>query len=203
MQPLVATYRILDVKSAPYSFVYATSAGKNALKYFPPPVDYRYRAVANGEEYEFIAHKGDYYECLRPASKLHWGCEGPVNMGDMGYGGLATIGSYDVEPDYLGFFTSSPSRVTNRVVNGFQLACIRVSQRGFPTETWCITSRGVLGYVLGLPGFKRIELTSLSYRVPKEEYLLPAKPTRWTSFVAAKLCEFGPPGWANPGSYTC
>lgn len=203
MQPLVATYRILDAKSAPYSFVYATSAGKNALKNFPPPVDYRYRAVANGEEYEFIAHKGDDYECLTPATKLHWGCEGPINTDGMGYGGLATIVSYDVEPDYLLFFTPSASRVTRRVVNGFQLVCIRIRQGDSPMETWCITSRGVLGYVVGVPGFKRIELMSLSYKVPKDEFSLPATPTRWTSFVATKLCEFGPPGWANPGTYAC
>lgn len=203
MQPLVATYKVLDAKSAPYSFVYATSAGRNALRNFPPPVDYRYEAAADGQEYEFISNNGDYYECLTPTTKFHWSCNGPVNMARVGDGGLATIGSYDVEPDYLLFFSPSATRVTRRVVNGFQSACIRFMPADQPMETWCITNRGVLAYVLGTRGFKHIELMSLSYKLPKDEFSLPAKPAKWTSFVAAKLCQLGPPGWANPGAYTC
>lgn len=204
---LVATYKVLDTTTPPYSFTFTTVPTKRAITTFPPAARYKYETVAYGYEYEFISigtAETTFDECLTKTTVVHWRCFGPVNMQMCGSGCLATIGSYDVEADYLLYFVPlppNPSSVFSRVVNGFRLSCIRFGTE--PSQVWCLTDRGVLGYVIGTEGFLHIELVKLSYAVPEGTFSLPSKPTRWNGFVGRTICAFAPPGWASPGMDTC
>ena len=84
--------------------------------------------------------------------------------------------------DYLGP-PGGPAPITTRDVNGFRLSCISYTEKvAIAVQTWCITGRGVLGYIAGAGFLRGIELVSLSFTVPKDEFSLPSKPTRWHGF---------------------
>jgi len=201
--PLVATYRFVGAKSAPLTFVYATVPGKGVLSYFPPHAEYLYQAEADGLLYEFISNHSGYFECLRQVAKLDWTCHGPIPLGDPGLGVPATVGAYDVGVDLLDYLGPplGPDPLTTRVVNGFPLSCVSYTQGKYPdTWTWCITKEGVLGYLSGPSFLRGIELVRLAFQVPKNEFSLPAKASKWREFEAQKVQAFDPPGLVSPGA---
>ena len=191
---LVATYRLVGSKSAPWTFTYATLP----VKAGPPPSGfYKYEATADGQEYEFISNRSGDFECLTRTAAVHWSCDGPIPGAFFGNGVIATVTSYDVEWDYIHFLNppSQGSTLRMRTVDGLKMSCLSYRPEGPPTWTWCITQRGVLGFVTG-PGFlRRIELVSLSFGVPRDEFSLPAKPTKWHGFEDRRNGAFSPPGF--------
>ena len=200
--PLVATYRFVGAKTAPLTFVYATVPGKGVLTSFPPPADYLYQAVADGLRYEFIANRSGYFECLTSLAKPRWSCRGPIPLGAPGLGVTAAAGAYDVEPDLLDYLGPplGPDPLTTRVVNGFRLTCVSYTVGKYPdTWTWCATDKGVLGYLSGPSFLRGIELVRLSFEVPKNEFSLPATPTKWHEFESQKVRAFLPPGLQSLG----
>lgn len=203
LQPLIATYRLSGTGGGSSIFVYATVPRRGALSYFPPPASYKYETVADGLRYEFVSNSSGYFECLTKLAENDWTCRGPISPGAGGVGGSATIGSYDVEPDltdYLGP-PGGPAPITTRDVNGFRLSCISYTEKvTIAVQTWCITGRGVLGYIAGAGFLRGIELVSLSFTVPKDEFSLPSKPTRWHGFEDKTVQAFAPPGFAFSGT---
>jgi hypothetical protein len=201
--PLVATYRFVGAKSAPLTFVFATVPDKNVLSSFPPRAEYLYQVEADGLRYEFISNQSGYFECLAQVARLDWTCRGPIPLGDPGLGDPATVGAYDVGVDLLDYLGPplGPDPLTTRVMNGFSLSCVSYTQGKYPnTWTWCITKEGVIGYLSGPSFLRGIELVRVAFQVPKNEFSLPAKPTKWRAFEAQKVDAFLPPGLVSIGA---
>ena len=165
LQPLIATYRLSGPGEASRLRLRDRCRAWRCSQLLPATANYKYETVADGLRYEFVANSSGYFECLTKLAENDWTCRGPISPGDGGVGGSATIGSYDVEPDltdYLGP-PGGPAPITTRDVNGFRLSCISYTEKvTIAVQTWCITGRGVLGYIAGAGFLRGIELVSLS-----------------------------------------
>jgi hypothetical protein len=176
-EAFVATYRFLDTKRAPLTFVYTSNGGGfgSVYTYEVSAGGTRFRAVHLAISQNFT----NFYECLQHGAGP-WSCYGPDPS--QGNGGIFEVQSFDVAPDYLLLFhpPADESAITTRQIGPFKSTCLTYTFEGPKSRgTWCITSAGILDYFAGLYLYQAIELVSVSMGAQPSAFELPAPAATW------------------------